>query len=254
VINKIKKNHKIIIIIPARLRSSRLSKKLLRIIHGKPMIQRVAENAKNLGFKNVIVATDSNEIFNLCKRTKIKVIMSIKKHESGTDRVYEAYELQTKKYDIIINLQGDLPLFDKKLFDGLIRLFDDDKVQIGTAVCNLENYEIEDENIVKAKVSLENNIGYVEDFKRKISSKLNYYHHIGVYAFRPKVLKKFVNLNQSNNEVKRKLEQLRAMDNNLKIKTVRIDYNPPSVDTINDLRKIRLIFKKKKSNLLKYEN
>ena len=246
-INKIKKNHKIIIIIPARLRSSRLSKKLLRIIHGKPMIQRVAENAKNLGFKNVIVATDSNEIFNLCKRTKIKVIMSIKKHESGTDRVYEAYELQTKKYDIIINLQGDLPLFDKKLFDGLIRLFDDEKVQIGTAVCNLENYEIEDENIVKAKVSLENNIGYVEDFKRKISSKLNYYHHIGVYAFRPKVLKKFVNLNQSNNEVKRKLEQLRAMDNNLKIKTVRIDYNPPSVDTINDLRKIRLIFKKKKS-------
>ena len=81
----------LIIIIPARLRSSRLSKKLLRIIHGKPMIQRVAENAKNLGFKNVIVATDSNEIFNLCKRTKIKVIMSIKKHESGTDRVYEAY-------------------------------------------------------------------------------------------------------------------------------------------------------------------
>ena len=245
-INKIKKNHKIIIIIPARLKSSRLSKKLLRTIHGKPMIQRVAEHAKNLGFKDVIVATDSNEIFNLCKQTKIRVIMSLKKHESGTDRVYEAYELQKKQYDIIINLQGDLPLFDRNLLDGLIKLFDDDKVQIGTAVCNLENDEVEDENIVKAKVLLENNIGYVKDFKRKISSKLNYYHHIGVYAFRPKVLKKFINLNQSKNEVQRKLEQLRAMDNNLKIKTVKIDYNPPSVDTINDLRKIRLIFKKNK--------
>jgi len=246
VINKIKKNHKIIIIIPARLKSSRLSKKLLRTIHGKPMIQRVAEHAKNLGFKDVIVATDSDEIFNLCKQTKIRVIMSLKKHESGTDRVYEAYELQKKQYDIIINLQGDLPLFDRNLLDGLIKLFDDDKVQIGTAVCNLENDEVEDENIVKAKVLLENNIGYVKDFKRKISSKLNYYHHIGVYAFRPKVLKKFINLNQSKNEVQRKLEQLRAMDNNLKIKTVKVDYNPPSVDTINDLRKIRLIFKKNK--------
>ena len=245
-INKIKKNHKIIIIIPARLKSSRLSKKLLRTIHGKPMVQRVAERAKNLGFKDVIVATDSDEIFNLCKQTKIRVIMSLKKHESGTDRVYEAYELQKKQYDIIINLQGDLPLFDRNLLDGLIKLFDDDKVQIGTAVCNLENDEVEDENIVKAKVLLENNIGYVKDFKRKISSKLNYYHHIGVYAFRPKVLKKFINLNQSKNEVQRKLEQLRAMDNNLKIKTVKVDYNPPSVDTINDLRKIRLIFKKNK--------
>lgn len=245
-INKIKKNHKIIIIIPARLKSSRLSKKLLRTIHGKPMIQRVAEHAKNLGFKDVIVATDSNEIFNLCKQTKIRVIMSLKKHESGTDRVYEAYELQKKNYDIIINLQGDLPLFDRNLLDGLIKLFDDDKVQIGTAVCNLENDEVEDENIVKAKVLLENNIGYVKDFKRKISSKLNYYHHIGIYAFRPNVLKKFINLNQSKNEVQRKLEQLRAMDNNLKIKTVKVDYNPPSVDTINDLRKIRLIFKKNK--------
>ena len=210
------------------------------------MVQRVAERAKNLGFKDVIVATDSNEIFNLCKQTKIRVIMSLKKHESGTDRVYEAYELQKKNYDIIINLQGDLPLFDRNLLDGLIKLFDDDKVQIGTAVCNLENDEVEDENIVKAKVLLENNIGYIKDFKRKISSKLNYYHHIGVYAFRPKVLKKFINLNQSKNEVQRKLEQLRAMDNNLKIKTVKVDYNPPSVDTINDLRKIRLIFKKNK--------
>ena len=245
-INKIKKNRKIIIIVPARLRSSRLSKKLLRKIYGKPMIQRVAENVKRIGYKDVIVATDSDEVFKLCKRCKIKVIMSQKKHKSGTDRVYEAYELQKKEYDIIVNLQGDLPLFDRNLLNGLIGLFDDDKVQIGTAVCNLENEEIEDENIVKAKVMLENDIGYVKDFKRKISSKLNYYHHIGVYAFRPKILKKFVNLDQSKNEVERKLEQLRAMDNNLKIKTVKVDYNPPSVDTMNDLRKIRSIFRKNK--------
>ena len=79
------------------------------------MIQRVAERAKNLGFKDVIVATDSKEIFCLCEQTRIRVVMSLKKHKSGTDRVYEAYELQKEKYDIIINLQGDLPLFDRNL-------------------------------------------------------------------------------------------------------------------------------------------
>lgn len=243
-INKIKKNHKVIIIIPARLMSSRLSKKLLRKIDRKPMVQIVAENAKKAGFKDVIVITDSKEIFDVCKKNKIRVIISKKRHKSGTDRVFEAYEFQKKKYDVIVNLQGDLPLFDKNLLNGLISLFDDHKVQIGTAVCDLEKEEVEDENIVKAKVELNKGIGYVNDFRRKISSKKNYYHHIGVYAFRAKILKKFINLPQSKNEVERKLEQLRAMDNNLTIKTIKVDYNPPSVDTIDDLKKIRLIYKK----------
>ncbi len=243
-INKIKKKHKVIIIIPARYKSKRLDKKLLKNISGIPMVVRVAQTAQSFGYKNVLVATDSREIFNLCEKNNINVLMSKEIHKSGTDRVYEAYVQQKKKFDIIINLQGDLPIFGKKLLDCLVNLFEDKKVDLGTAVCNLEPEEIKDKNIVKAKVIFDGKIGNAVDFKRSISSIKDYFHHIGVYAFRPEKLKEFVNHSPSKSEISRNLEQLRALDNNMKIKSFKIPYNPPSVDTIEDLKKIRLLFKK----------
>ena len=236
-INKIKKNHKTIIIIPARLESKRLDKKLLRDIQGKPMIQRVVEKAKEYGFSKVIVATDSKEIFKLCKKNNFEVMMSLQKHKSGTDRVYEAYSRQNLFFDIVINLQGDLPLFEKDLIDSLIGLFDDKNVDIGTAVCDLKPEEINDKNVVKARVKLNGKIGYAIDFKRTIKSVKDNFHHIGIYAFRPKKLEQFVDLPQSENEINRNLEQLRAVDNNFKIKVIKVKNNPPSVDTFDDLEK-----------------
>ncbi|MEE2695141.1 MAG: 3-deoxy-manno-octulosonate cytidylyltransferase, partial [Pseudomonadota bacterium] len=245
VINKNKKTLRVVFIIPARLKSSRLKKKLLKNINGLPMIIRVAKNAEKINLGEVIVGTDSTEIYNLCTKNKIKVFMTNRDHKSGTDRIFEVYNLNKKKFDIIANLQGDLPIFSKDMITRILELFYDKSVGIGSAVCSLTKEEIRDQNIVKAKVILDKkNIGNAIDFSRRITSTENYYHHIGIYFFRPNILKKFVNLSQTKNEVDRSLEQMRALDNNLKIKLVKLSYNPPSVDTIDDLRKIRLIFKK----------
>jgi len=245
VINKNKKRYKVIIIIPARIKSLRLRKKLLKNIAGLPMIVRVAKNAESLKIGRVIVGTDSLEIFNVCRNEGIETIITKRKHESGTDRVQEVFEVVAKDYDLIANLQGDLPIFNKDLFSKTISLFSDSSVDIGSAVCELDNKEMDDQNIVKAKVSLDkNDIGFAEDFKRIIKRKKDHYHHIGMYIYRPSILEKFVKLKQSKKEKERKLEQMRALENKINIKLVKISYNPPSVDTQDDLRKIRLIFKK----------
>ena len=173
--NKNKKNLIPIILIPARLESSRLKKKLLRNLNGKPIIIRVAKLAESLKIGDVIVGTDSEEILNICKKNKIKSVLTKKNHLSGTDRIHEVYESLEKSYDIIINLQGDLPLFGKKMFSQLIELFNDNSVEIGSAVCDLADDELEDSNVVKAIVKLnKNKNGFAVDFKRNIELKKMY--------------------------------------------------------------------------------
>ncbi len=221
---KNKKTLNTVIIIPARIDSSRLKKKLLRNISGLPMIVRVAQNAENLKMGRVIVGTDSREIYNECEKNNLEAMMTKSSHKSGTDRVYEVYKILNKDFDLIINLQGDLPIFKKDL---------------------LEKSEINDNNIVKARVVLDDyDEGFALDFMRTVDCTKNIYHHIGVYIYKPNVLKEFVSLLQSKREKERNLEQMRAMDNNYKIKLVKVGHNPPSVDTIEDLKKIRLHFKK----------
>ena len=243
--NKNKKKICPIIIIPARLESSRLKKKLLRKLNGIPIIVQVAKLAQSLKIGNVIVGTDSKEILNLCKKNGIKSVLTKKSHSSGTDRVYEVYQLIKKSYDVIINLQGDLPVFGEEIFLRLIELFNDTCVDIGSAICDLSESELEDKNVVKAIVKLnKKRNGYARDFKRDIEKKKNVYHHIGIYAFRPNALKKFIRLPQSVNEKKRSLEQMRALDNRMKIKLTKVSNALPSIDTMEDLRRIRLHFKK----------
>ena len=111
---KNKKTLNTVIIIPARIDSSRLKKKLLRNISGLPMIVRVAQNAENLKMGRVIVGTDSREIYNECEKNNLEVMMTKSSHKSGTDRVYEVYKILNKDFDLIINLQGDLPIFKKE--------------------------------------------------------------------------------------------------------------------------------------------
>ena len=208
------------------------------------MIVRVAKNAEDLKIGKVVVGTDSLEIFNVCRNENIKTIITKRNHKSGSDRVQEIYEIMNEKFDLIVNLQGDLPVFKSDLLEKTISLFSDSSVDIGSAVCELSDEEMIDKNIVKAKVNLnKDGIGVAEDFRRQIKIKKNFYHHIGIYIYKPEVLEKFVNLKQTKSEKQRMLEQMRALDNNLKIKLVKIPYNPPSVDTYEDLRKIRLIFK-----------
>jgi 3-deoxy-manno-octulosonate cytidylyltransferase (CMP-KDO synthetase) len=245
--NKLKKS-KLIIIIPARLESKRLKRKLLRMIQGIPMIVRVAKAAKKTSLGEVYVATDSDEISNLCIKNKINFVMTETKIKSGTDRIQKAYENLGKNFDFIVNLQGDLPLFKKDLIKKTMDLFMDKNTDIATAVCDLDKNELDDKNIVKANVNLGlDGTGYARDFLRLTKNEGSYYHHIGLYIYTPKSLKKFVELKQTKNEINRSLEQMRALDNQMKIKVVKLANNPPSVDTFEDLRKIRLLFKKNES-------
>ncbi len=247
-INKNLKKSKLIIIIPARLESKRLRRKLLRMIQGIPMIIRVAKAAKKTGLGEVCVATDSDKISKLCIKNKINFVMTDTEIKSGTDRIQKAYEDLGKDFDFIVNLQGDLPLFKKDLIKKTMDLFMDKKTDIATAVCDLDKNELDDKNIVKANVNLGlDGTGYARDFLRLIKNEESYYHHIGLYIYTPKSLKKFVELKQTKNEINRSLEQMRALDNQMKIKVVKLANNPPSVDTLEDLRKIRLLFKKNKS-------
>ncbi len=242
-----KKNKSLIIIIPARLKSERLSEKLLRKINRLPMIVRVANAANKTNLGEILVATDSEKIKKVCNENGIKSIITSSNIKSGTDRVFEAYKTIGKEYDLIVNLQGDLPIFNSELIKSIVKLFSDKEAEIGSAITELDESEINDRNIVKAKVKLDrNNQGFAIDFCRSIKNKKNFYHHIGVYVYTPNSLKKFVKLQQTSNEVKRSLEQMRAMDNKIKIKLVKVDSNPLSVDTKEDLRKIRLLFKENK--------
>ena len=242
-INKNKKKQKLIIIIPARLNSKRLNQKLLRKINGIPMIVRVAKAAIKTKLGEVYVASDSKKITNLCDLHKIKSLITSSKLKSGTDRVYEAYKKINKNYDLIINLQGDLPIFDESLLKKIVDLFSDSKTDIGSAICDLTESEREDKNIVKAYVNLDKKKqGFAVDFFRQYKRRIEIYHHIGIYVYKPSILKRFVDIDQTKNEKIRSLEQMSALDNNMKIKLIKVENNPPSVDTLDDLKKIRLLF------------
>ncbi len=241
-INKNKKNPKILTLIPARLESKRLPRKPLRLINGVPMIVRVAKRAEKISLGEVIVASGNKEICNILSKQNIKSFLTSSDHKSGTDRIYEVYKkLENKQFNFIINIQGDLPFFKKELIRKTLSLMNDPNVDIASAVCDLKKDEINDPNIVKAKVELDNkNNGFSYDFFRKVDKIKNCFHHIGIYVFNSSSLKKFVNLKPSRLEKKRNLEQMRAIENNMKIKVVKVSENPPSIDTPEDLKKIRL--------------
>lgn len=242
----INNNKKIIIIIPARLESKRLPNKVLKIIDGEPMIVKVAKKSKSLRIGDVVVASGNERICKVLNKFKIKNVLTSKNHQSGTDRIYEAFK-KIRKYEneLIINIQGDLPYFSNSLIFSIVELMKDKKIDIGSAACNLEKNELNDSNIVKAEVVFKNNFGYATDFLRKTDHSPNLYHHIGIYAFRPTTLKKFVSLKQTKEEISRRLEQMRALNNNMKIGLVKASKNPVSIDSIDDLKKIRLLLRKK---------
>lgn len=236
---------KILVLIPSRLESVRLTRKPLRLINGEPMIVKVAKRAINLGIGEVLVVTGNKSIVGLLNKYSIQCFLTKESHETGTDRIYEAYRKMNCNIDIILNIQGDLPYFRDELIFSIIDLMNDTSVDIGSAICDLNNDEYNDSNIVKTEVKLnKKNEGYALDFLRYTKKKKNFYHHIGVYAYRPKTIEKFINLKQTNDEKYRKLEQMRALNHGMKIKVIKVSENPPSIDTKEDLKKIRLFFRR----------
>lgn len=239
---------KIAVFIPARMQSTRLPGKPLADINGKPMIARVLEKSQQANnIDDVYVACAEQEIYDVVIANGGKAILTDPEHPSGTDRIYEAWQKSGKQYDYIVNVQGDLPTLDPKIIDKAVSLLDNENVDIATlaAVIDKES-ERSNPNVVKAVIAFENNdSGRALYFTRATApyGDGDLYHHIGLYVYRMDALEKFVKLSPSPLERREKLEQLRALENNMRIDVAIVDTVPLGVDTLEDLEYVRTITK-----------
>ncbi|AQX19187.1 3-deoxy-manno-octulosonate cytidylyltransferase [Bartonella sp. WD16.2] len=236
-----------LILIPARMGSSRLPGKPLAEIAGKPMIIHVAEQAKKAALGRIIVATDHNTIAQAVTAYGHECIITRTDHQSGSDRIYEALTIidPERHYNTIINVQGDLPTITAHEIISALRPLENDLTDIATLGAKLvEEDEKTNPNVVKIiGTPLSQNRLRALYFTRATAPYGNgpFYHHIGLYAYRREVLERFVTLAPSTLEQREKLEQLRALENNMRIDVEIIDTIPLSVDTQYDLDKVRKI-------------
>ena len=229
-----------LIIIPARLESTRLPNKPLADINGEPMIAHVYKRAKEANIAKVIVAAGNVEIKEVIESIGGEAILTNPDHASGSDRIYEALNMYDKesKFDIIVNLQGDLPNIHKDALSKIISLLESNDADISTLGVKISSEEeFLNKNIVKAYVKNISESNYVDDFDRRfdIGKEEFLYHHVGIYGYKRKALETFIGFDQSESEIERKLEQMRAIENGMKIVLGLIDELPISVDTQEDL-------------------
>ena len=233
------------IIIPTRLGAKRFPNKPLAKINNIPMIIHVFNRAKESKAGEVFVATPDVAIFQVVEENGGKAILTKANHPSGSDRVYEAYIKELKNnVNLIINLQGDMPNIKPNSISKLAKLMRGNNCDIGTLASYItDKNDIIDPNVVKVHIDQTlkgDNFLEAKDFFR-IKKNLNnekIYHHIGIYAFTNIALTKYVKLARSKLEIKRNLEQLRALDNNMVIKVGLSDSTPLGVDTEEDLIKV----------------
>jgi 3-deoxy-manno-octulosonate cytidylyltransferase (CMP-KDO synthetase) len=241
----------IAIIIPSRLSAERLPNKPLKLINKKEMILHVYDAAKNSNVGEVIVATPDREILDLVKKYNGLAVLTNDKHETGTDRIFEVYEKELKSMpEIIINFQGDMPNLNPQAIKDLAEHMKKNLCDIGTLASDIEkDREEKDPNIVKVLVEKEikkRSFAKAVDFFRTSNEPLSKltYHHVGIYAFTNKALIRYVNLKRSKLEKERNLEQLRALEDKIKIDVGYIDSCPLSVDTEIDLAAIKKVMEK----------
>lgn len=238
--------NKTAIIIPARYGSSRLEGKPLLKVCEKPVIQWVYEKAQQAKLADmIIVATDDERIFNAVKAFGGEVEMTSVNHKCGSDRIREVAE-RHPEIAYIVNLQGDEPLIKPESIDAVARnVQEDDKADISTLIRVLtDEEEINNPNLVKCVVD---NNGYALYFSRsKIPYERNknvatFYGHLGIYGYKRDALMKMTSLPQTPLEKTESLEQLRAIENGMKIKTSVVDFVPVGIDTAEDLEKFKQI-------------
>ena len=250
--NKIQKRPmKTLVIIPSRLSATRLPGKPLLKVNGLSIISHVFKRAEKANIGEVVVATQDQEIVDDVKKNGGQAIMTKNSHKTGTDRIYEAFlKFDSSKIDYVMNLQGDEPLMNisdiKKLNNQMIK----NNCKLGTLASKiLEKKLYEDESVVKVttKESLTNtNFPEAVDFVRKTSDQnKKIYKHLGIYCYQRETLKEFISYKQSSNEIKYKLEQCRALDNNIKINVALAKTSPIGVDTEEDFLAIKKIMEYK---------
>ena len=233
------------IIIPTRLGATRFPNKPLAKINNVPMIIHVLNRAKESKIGEVFVATPNDEIFQVVKANGGKAILTKPGHPSGSDRIYEVYTKELENnVDLIINLQGDMPNIKPNSISKLEKLMRSNDCDIGTLASYIANKnEITNTNVVKVQMDemlKDDDFFIAKDFFRT-KKDLNHekiYHHIGIYAFTNIALTKYVKLARSKLEIRRNLEQMRALENNLIIKVGLSNSLPLSVDTEEDLAKV----------------
>ena len=242
---------KTLVIIPSRLSATRLPRKPLLKINGLSIISHVFKKALEANIGEVYVATEDKEIMDDVNSNGGQAILTGNTHKTGTDRIFEALnKLGKSDTELVMNLQGDEPLMNiddiRKLHTQMIK----SKSDLGTLASNILSEDLyQNENIVK--VNTKENLNKSEfpeaiNFMRKtINTKKNIYHHLGIYCYRLKTLENFVSLTQSQNEIKYRLEQLRALDNNIKINVTLAKSSPIGVDTKDDFLAIKKIMEYK---------
>ena len=241
---------KTLIIIPSRLSATRLPGKPLLKINNMSIISHVSKKAEEANIGDVIVATEDQEIVDDVKSNGFNAILTSNKHKTGTDRIHEAFEKSNiRNVDLIMNLQGDEPAINIEDIITLNNKMVRNKSSLGTLAAKIrENENLTNENIVKVitKDSLEEyQFPKAVSFLRKSINISNIYHHIGVYCYSKETLKKFVQFKQSKNEIKSKLEQLRALDNNIEINVSLAQSCPIGVDTEEDYLALKKIMEYK---------
>jgi len=233
-------NSDVVVIIPARIASTRLERKVLQVIGDKTMIEHVLSRMKRVQVAGVFVATDSEEIYSLVTESGFSAVMTDKNCLTGTDRVYEAFKKipNHDKVKYIVNVQGDMPFVDESVIFEIIKGLKNNKFDIMTSVVKVGKDIADFESNVKVVVDKNNKALY---FSRSLvpSGAFEFLYHVGIYGFGVQALEKFVSLEQTENEKAENLEQLRALDNGMTIGVCYSKEIPISVDTREDLERAR---------------
>jgi 3-deoxy-manno-octulosonate cytidylyltransferase (CMP-KDO synthetase) len=234
-----------IAVIPARLASTRLSRKALREIAGKLLIGRVYEAVAGSNLLNdVIIATDSDEIMEACQRHGWKAQMTSSAHHSGTERVHEV--AQSVAADVYLNVQGDEPMTRAEHIAGLLELMRNPEVQVGTLKTPAASFDVNNPSAVKVVTDLAGRALY---FSRatipydRDGAGQKYFKHLGFYVYRKPALDRFVALSECCLERSERLEQLRFLENGIPIHVAETPYDTIGVDTEEDLRRAEEILK-----------
>lgn len=230
---------KAIAVIPARLASTRLPRKMLRDIAGRPLIGVVYEAVRSSPLLvDVIVATDSHEIMNVCRQHGWKAQMTSPMHKSGTERVHEISSGESA--DVYLNVQGDEPMIRSEQIASLLQVMENPEAQVGTLMTRAAKVDVPNPNAVKVVTDLSGRALYFSratiPFDRD-DTRPKYFKHLGLYAYRKSALDRFVTLPESSLERSERLEQLRFLENGIPIYCAETPFDSIGVDTEEDLQR-----------------
>jgi len=238
---------KAIAVIPARLASTRLPRKMLREIAGKPLIGTVFEAVRSSPLlADVIVATDSDEILAACQKDGWNVRMTSPSHRSGTERVHEISNSESA--DVYINVQGDEPMVRPEQIARLLQVMQSPQAEVGTLMTPAAEIDIPNPNAVKVVTDLTGRALYFSRATIPLDrdcTKPRYFKHLGLYAYRKAALDRFVALPESSLEKSERLEQLRFLENGISIYVGETPYDSIGVDTEEDLQRVIEILRKR---------